>query len=195
MRGNAIFNGSFETNGGAGCANTSYVDMSVGNTCISNWSVVSGTVDYVNAGLWDAENGSYSIDLSGVNNGAIAQSFTSVVGQQYTVTYWLAGNYAALPTIKTMEVSAAGQSQDDTFDTTGKSARDMGYVQESFVFIANSTTTTLEFASIDVPNSDGGPVLDNVTVLATPEPGTLALLSLGLSGAGFGSIIRRRRSH
>jgi choice-of-anchor C domain-containing protein len=193
LHANLLFNGSFETNGGGACVPTSFITMSPGNTCISGWSIVSGNVDYISSvGGWEAEDGTFSIDMSGTVNGAIEQSFATVVGQGYSVTFWMAGNFGAAPVVKTLQVSAAGQSQNDTFDTTGKSDQNMGWVMETFNFVAANTSTTLEFANIDVPNSDGGPTLDNVSVTATaPEPGSFALLFVALGGMAFTRLIRR----
>lgn len=193
IRANLLFNGSFETNSGGGCVPSSFLTLSPGSTCISGWSVASGNVDYISSvGGWSAEDGTFSIDLSGTVNGAIAQSFVTSIGQEYSVTFWLAGNFGAVPVVKTLEVSAAGQSQDDTFDTTGKSANNMGWVLETFNFVASSTSTTLEFASIDVPSSDGGPALDNVNVTAvTPEPGSFALVFAALSGVALKTFLGR----
>jgi choice-of-anchor C domain-containing protein len=192
LQANVLFNGSFETNAGGGCVPSGFVTIGVGSTCITGWSVVSGNVDYVSSGLWDAENGTFSFDMSGTTNGAIAQTFATDAGFEYDVTFWLAGNYAAAPTIKTLEVSADGQSQDYTFDITGKSAHNMGYVQETFSFVANGASATLQFTSADNPGTDAGPVLDNVTAIeVTPEPGSFSLVLLALLGTAITARLRR----
>jgi hypothetical protein len=50
-----------------------------------------------------------------------------------------------------------------SFDITGKSRADMGYVTRELTFLATSGTTTLEFASTTTPGGFG-PVIDNVRV-------------------------------
>lgn len=170
---NLIVNGSFEecsVNPG------SYQDLPAGSTAIKGWTVTSH-IDYVNAGLWPASNGKHSLDLEGsaCNTrattaclGGIKQTFATVADQKYEVAFDLAGNPFNGPKVKTLKVSAAGQSETFTFDITGHGAANMGWKTQHWIFAANATQTTLEFDSIDnAPNLSGwGPVIDNVIVTA-----------------------------
>ena len=189
---NLIQNGSFETatvNPGA-----SFIGLGAGSTAITGWTVSQGSIDYIGT-LWQASNGSRSLDLgAGASPGGIKQTFNTTVGGTYRVTFDLAGNPNASPIIKEMRVSAGGSSADFSFDTTGKSNSNMGWLSKSWDFTANSTTTTLEFISLT--NSFAGPALDNVSVIALsppsiPEPSSvLGLLSLGV--LGIGSALKRQ---
>ncbi|WP_375329225.1 choice-of-anchor C family protein [Microcystis sp. BLCC-F210] len=183
---NLVQNGSFETanvNPGA-----SFIGLGAGSTAITGWTVSQGSIDYIGA-LWQASNGSRSLDLSGENAGGIKQTFNTTVGKTYRVTFDLAGNPNTSPTIKQMRISAAGSSANFSFDITGKSTTNMGWLSKSWDFTANSTTTTLEFISLT--NSFAGPALDNVSVIAVPEPSSmLGLLSLGV--LGIGSALKRQ---
>ena len=190
-------NGSFETNTGGVCnPGPGYAELGVGSTCISSWSIVSGNIDYV-GGLWQPENGNYSIDLDGNIDGAIAQTFDTIVGNVYSVTFFLAGNTNAAPTTKDLTVSATGATtQGYTFNDTGFTNTNMGYIQETYSFTAGSTSTTLTFTSTDSPSSAAGAVIDNVSVAnltASPEPGSLALVFIG-AGAIIAGYRRKRRS-
>ena len=181
---NLIQNGSFENGANPGLFQT----INAGSTVITGWTVSQGTIDYKGT-LWQASEGSRSLDLSGGNDGGIQQTFNTTVGETYRVTFDLAGNTFTSPTIKDMRVSAGGSSADFSFDTTGKSNSNMGWLSKSWDFTANSTTTTLEFISLS--NSFAGPVLDNVSVIAVPEPSSvLGLLSLGV--LGIGSALKRQ---
>lgn len=192
-----ITNGSFEN---ASVNPGAFVDLPGGSTAITGWTVTLNHIDYVDALTWQAADGNRSLDLEGsfcnLNTsdcaGGIKQSFATVSGQQYVVTFDLAGNYANTPTIKTISVTAASQQQDFTFDTTGKSAQNMGWLAETWTFTANASTTTLEFQTADNPVTGWGPALDNVAVNpvqtqgAVPEVSSLLLLgTVAIALVGF----------
>ncbi|MFI1869899.1 choice-of-anchor C family protein [Streptomyces jumonjinensis] len=130
---------------------------------IGPWKVTSGAVDLIGAGFWQAAEGDQSVDLNAAQAGAVAQTFSTVAGRTYTVTYALAANPAGGPAVKTGEVLVNGQNfQDFSFDSTGKTFAAMGYVQRQVTFVANGPTTTLGFAST-LPGAYG-PVIDDVRV-------------------------------
>ncbi|MFF7348901.1 choice-of-anchor C family protein [Streptomyces antimycoticus] len=137
---------------------------------IGPWKVTSGNVDHIGDGFWQAAEGGQSVDLNGTGAGTVAQTFTTVPGKRYTVTYSLAGNPAGGPTVKTGSVLVDGQNfRNFTFDITGKSFGNMGYVTQEVTFVARGTSTTLAFASTN--NSAYGPVIDDVMVRScTPCP-------------------------
>ncbi|MFI6210065.1 choice-of-anchor C family protein [Streptomyces sp. NPDC051041] len=131
---------------------------------IGPWQITSGAADLIGTGFWQAAEGGQSVDLNAGDAATVAQTFTTVPGEAYTVTYALAGNPAATPRVKTGKVLVDGHSvQDFSFDTAGKSFGAMGYVNQRFAFIARADTTTLAFAST-IPSTAGGPVIDDVRV-------------------------------
>ncbi|WP_419546138.1 choice-of-anchor C family protein [Microcystis sp.] len=189
---NLIQNGSFET---ATVNPGSFLQLDAVSTAITGWTVSQGTIDYIGT-YWQASEGSRNLDLSGANAGGIQQTFNTTVGETYRVTFDLAGNTDYSPTIKEMRVSAGGNSADFSFDITGKSRSNMGWVSKSWGFTATGTTTTLSFLNlVDTPY---GPALDNVSVIALsppptsiPEPSSvLGLLSLGV--LGISSALKRQ---
>lgn len=169
---NLIVNGSFEES----TANPgTFQDLAAGSTAIKGWTVTLKHIDYINAGLWLASDGKHSLDLEGsacaTNSmtaclGGVKQTFATVAGQKYDVSFDLSGNPYGNPKIKTLKVLAADQSQIFTFDVTGHNPRSMGWKTEHWTFTANAAQTTIEFDSADaVPNLSGwGPALDNVIV-------------------------------
>ncbi|WP_316520498.1 choice-of-anchor C family protein [Kitasatospora brasiliensis] len=143
-------------------ANSFLPNLGVGQT-IGPWQVVSGNVDLIGAGFWQAAEGDQSIDLNGNTSGSIAQTFTTAPGTTYTVTYSLAGNPAGGPVLRTGSARIDGQDfQDFSFDVTGKTRAAMGYVGRQFTFVAQNSTTTLGFTS--TVGGAFGPVIDNVQV-------------------------------
>ncbi|NCR17139.1 MAG: choice-of-anchor C family protein [Microcystis aeruginosa LL13-03] len=175
---NLIQNGSFET---ATVNPGSSLQLDAVSTVITGWTVSQGTIDY-------------SLDLQGLASGGIQQTFNTTIGETYRVTFDLAGNPFGGSAIKEMRVSAGGSSADFSFDITGKSNSNMGWLSKSWDFTANSTTTTLEFTGLG--NSDAGAALDNVSVIALsspsiPEPSSMLGL-LGLGVLGIGSAFKRQ---
>lgn len=169
-----IVNGSFEQ----GPVGRSYVNLPGGSTAIKGWVVTGEGIDYVGP-LWRASDGKYSIDLDGsarstkttpYAQGGIAQTFATMPGTRYQVTFDMAGNVYSPPAVKPVRVSAAGEHLDSTFDIRGKSTANMGWVSKRWTFTANSTSTPLEFRSMIVSPAVGwGAVIDNVSVTAVDD--------------------------
>ncbi|MGW7691916.1 choice-of-anchor C family protein [Streptomyces asiaticus] len=158
--------GSFET---PRVSANSFVNLTSGQT-IGPWRVTAGNVDLIGDGFWQAAEGDQSVDLNGGGAGTVEQTFTTVPGKKYSVTYSLAGNPVGGPTMRTGKVLVNGQNfQDFSFDVTGKTTADMGYVTREVTFVARGTSTTLAFASTN--GGAYGPVIDDVMVSAcTPCP-------------------------
>lgn len=177
---NLVTNGSFEANLVPGA----FINST--QQSISDWTVGVGNVDLVGL-LWTAASGVNSVDLNGTKKGEIHQTLTTVVGQNYQLSFELAGNFQGGTAIKNLSVNI-GPNGLYSFDTTGMSAVNMGWIQHSVTFVAVSSATTLSFAS----NTSGayGPVIDNVSVTAVPEPESFAML---LAGLGMMGMIARRR--
>jgi len=199
---NLINNGSFEAANtasayywGAWPSGSGFYSFEQGNsTAINNWTVIesptnpnpSSSIDWVNSS-GTAEDGSYSLDLIGSNPyngyGGVQQTIATVPGHTYSVTFYLAGN-PGYTNVSTLEVTAAGQSQMFTFDTTGHTVTSMGWVKETWSFVANSSNTTMQFyteASTGLPGS-AGPMLDNVSVYDTTTTSTSSSTNTGWDG-------------
>ena len=125
---NMVRNGSFET---------ASVDpgehLVSGSTAIAHWTVGDAGIDY--RGDWQAAEGRRSLDLNYLGPGSIRTSFTTInQGQAYLVTFAMAGNPGGAQGIKRLRVTAGDQSQEFSFDTTGKSTDNMGWTNKSLIF-------------------------------------------------------------
>jgi len=163
-RASLIVNESFETGPDPGNS----MQMSMGSTAITGWVVVDAAVDYVGSG-WNAADGARSLALNGTSPGGVSQTFATVIGGEYIVTFSMAGDAFSSPIFKHMRVSAAGQSQDYEHDAGHAWPWDLGWLERTFIFTANATSTTLTFRSLD--SGSTGPTLDKVSVTGPDATG------------------------
>ncbi len=142
---------------------------------IEGWQVIKAAVD-ITGTYFKSSEGKQSIDLHGTGGfGGIQQTIATKPNTKYTLTFDFAGNAVGGPTVKEMKVSAAGQSQVFKFDCTGKSTQNMGWVGQTWQFVANSTNTILIFETLTTSGVDRyGPAIDNVKVM---------------EGSGLGQIV------
>jgi choice-of-anchor C domain-containing protein len=155
----AFTDGSFES---PVVAPHTFVRISVGGS-LGAWTVTKGDVDLSGAGFWQTADGAQSLDLDGGKAGAVSQTFATSPLFAYEVSFALAGNPVDLPLVKTGQVLVNGRVvQNFSFDVTGKTEANMGYVHREFAFQATGNSTTLEFAS--TTGTGFGPVIDDVQV-------------------------------
>jgi choice-of-anchor C domain-containing protein len=184
----SITNGDFEST-----TVGSYATYGPGGS-IPGWTIGGDSVDQVGS-YWKASSGTQSIDISGNGIGSISQLLTGLsVGQQYTVSFDLSGNPDGTRGIKAVGVftdgsfDAHGYDHLYTFDTaaaanTAGAAGNMGWIGQTYVFIATAADQTLTFLS-RTPGSYGA-AIDNVKIAATPIPGAILLFGSALGGLGL----------
>ena len=182
-------NGSFETGTDPGA----FATLVPGDTDITDWTVVSGTLDYIGT-YWQASDGARSIDMNGTDAGSISQVLTTVVGATYDVGFDISGNPDGGPALKELSVSANGDlPQNYSYDTfvEGNTTADMKWASSTYSFVATTTSTTLTFTSLIA--GAFGPALDNVLITETlpppPPPPPPAGCCCGSSSSGNVSII------
>lgn len=175
-----IVNGGFESDNHPG----SFTMLSSG---LTGWSITAGSIDLINS-YWQPGSGNYSIDLNGDSAATISQSFATVEGQLYNVSFRMAGNPDGGGLTKSIKAGVTGLST-FSFDGTGATRGMMNWESRNFSFVAASGISTLTFVGGDT--GAYGAALDNISVTAAvPEPETYAML---LTGLGLVGLLARRR--
>ena len=185
-----IVNGSFES---ATIPNQNQVP--VGSTAITGWVVVNGPLDYDGSIPPDnpaigvtPDDGDHCLDLGGTpGEGGIEQSFSTVPGVSYLLSFALSGNPTQIgeSNNKTMRVIVGAVTQDYAYNVAlkGNTRQDMRWEHDALSFTATDSTTTLRFVST-MGSVFTGPELDNVSVApiqtSAPEPTSFAFALLVL---------------
>jgi len=162
-----------------------------------SWNVISGEV-YVDNGDPYVFAGNNSVNLTVFNpdvNNSLQQTLTTTVGGAYTVSFWADAASPNIFSVTENGVVLTGSPTsiaDNGFPGTTNSSL---FVDYSGKFIATSTTTNLTFTADGEPglgtSGDPSVVIDNVSILATPEPGSIGLMLTGM--AGLGLLAARKR--
>jgi choice-of-anchor C domain-containing protein len=187
---NLLQNGSFELNAD-GLVNPGkpFITLNGGSTFINNWVVTGDSVDYINQ-YWPAEDGNWSLDLSGNAPGGVSQTIDNLKAGVYSLSFFIAGNPAGAPGTKQMAISWGTGGETFDFNTQNSTLTDMKWHETGTMFEWAGGNLTLTFAtdtSKAGQNTAYGPALDNVKLTALPAPP--AALPMLLGGLG---LIRRR---
>ncbi len=183
---NLLTNASFES---PGCAGNCILPG--GSTFVTGWTALFSGAEYFQPTLYggSAPDGVMAVDLANYvyDHGGIAQSFSTVVGQKYTIEFW-AGNLQASG--RTGDGLIRVQAGDlDTVVATPVSSGAWVWSQVKLDFTATGTTTTLSFSNEQSAYTHFA-LIDGASVAAVPEPQSWVLALGGL--AFVGAALRRR---
>jgi choice-of-anchor C domain-containing protein len=168
---NLIVNGGFEVAGSA--------LLRPGDAGLAPWTIVAGDVEVTSSGVWPAYEGANSLDLTGNISGAIEQSFATTPGQSYAISFAYANSWGAPSSTANVRVLSVAPLLDEVIAHSGSTQSDMKWTLFEGLFTADSTISTLRFTNL-TPDSFYGTTLDAVSVVAVPEPHTLAVACSGL---------------
>ena len=160
---------------------------------LSLWSPVTGAANgFTNAsptgGNFVAADGDYQTF-------AITQTINGLaVGRTYAVSFaWAAAQQSGFTgaTTEAWQVSLGGSSNTTT-TYNNPSQGFSGWMNQTYNYVATSTSEVLSFLAIGSPAVPPFALLANVSVTQVPEPASVAVVLTGL--AGLLMVARRRRS-
>lgn len=152
-----------------------WAQLQAGNTELPGWIVTQGNIDVVR-NEWPAFDGAQSIDLVGFVLGGLKQTFATMPGSLYHLSF----EYANNPSNGggTAQIDLTGQStlfSDTIAHYSSGGPYNMDWLNYSADFVADSNATTLLFKALTQSNS-GGILIDGVSVVAiVPEPAPIVL--------------------
>ena len=164
-------------------------------TSLYGWASSTGVDDAIeirNDVVGTAQDGTYFAELDSRHNSSMSQSFATVAGQTYSLSFWYSNRAQS---DQYNSVFAGGvvpvDSQGLTFNvgagdvavptvSTANTTADNQWHQVTTIFVATGSSTTLSFAATGTSDSWGSS-LDNISVSsAVPEPASGALLVSGV---------------
>ncbi len=126
-------------------------------------------------------SGTYAANLFAAGSpGYMEQMLSTTPGTTYQLTYFLESD-GGVPNLFSAQITGT-----TLFSATNIPSQ--SYTGYFFSFVATGTSTDLKFGFRDDP---GSLHLDDVSVTATPEPGSLYLLALPLALAVFTGLAKR----
>jgi len=163
----------------------------------TNGTMLYGPGNGTNNGLTVSGNGGNFVAADNdYQQGPISQRVSNlVVGNAYLLNFLWAGAQQTDYSGATQEqwTVTFGNSTQKTANITVPARGFSGWLPVTMYFVANATQETLSFLATGTPG--GQPpfsLLDGVSLVAAPEPATLALMMAGLVGLGAVGALRRR---
>ena len=207
--GNLIVNGDFES--APAPANGTFTQLFGGNT-FTGWTVTGNDIllidkNYVEGGtlFFNANSPNVAVDLTGAGNTSpldgIFQSVATQVGKIYRLSFYVGnaapiggnGGVYVLPSTVNLSINNGAIQGFTNSSTAGTSSGGNGinFQQFTTTFTATGASTLIAFSN-GTPVGDNYAGLDDVSLIAVPEPATWAMMIMGFFG--LGTILRRRHA-
>ncbi len=195
-----LVNGSFESPV-LGPSVTVGIDYTIASPppAAFGWQLASGAIDLLGT-YWQAASGVQSVDMNGdfgSDPGVIYQDFSFSHAGTWAISFSLSANPdSPSPANRSIRIDfgTSGGSLNSlgtwTVSVDGKTHANMGWATFTTptITVQDAVVYRLEFSSLSP--APYGPALDNVQLVAVPEPSTMALAGLG--AAALMSLRRRR---
>jgi hypothetical protein len=186
---NLVTDGSFESV----AVGDSHYQFFTG-TGLTGWTAAgSNSIEVRDNIVGTAQSGLNFVELDSTRNSAMSQTLATTAGGSYTLSFWYSNRAASVfyngghYTGGVLPASTNGLSVD--FGTgaivvpavAANSTSDNLWQLYTTTFVATGPTTTLTFAATGTSDSFGSS-LDDISIVAVPEPATLAMMGAGLLG-------------
>jgi choice-of-anchor C domain-containing protein len=166
--GTLVANGGFDPPGSEIVQSFDTLSGTTGSVKLgAGWTITAGSVDLVGPSSGQAAEGVQFVDLNGNNTsgvGAISQAVPTLSGHMYRLSFRLAGNPNGPPAVKSLTASFGATTRDFTFDTTGHSNTNLGWVEKTVDALSCDQTLPLTLQTttegIRGPNVDAVSVVD-----------------------------------
>ncbi len=156
---NLLTNGDFED---GPKITQQWITFSAGSKHLPGWEIIRGDVDIVEDSFWTPAEGKRSLDLNGLEPGAIRQSFLTEKNKKYRVQFLI--SCTPRTTERKVKVAVGKESHIFTVDGTNNGYKEMNWTRVSWDFIATDEKSVLDISSETKNSGAVGPAIDDVTV-------------------------------
>lgn len=189
---NLFSNGSFENPVIAGSQNDGQIYYAYDLTGLTDWASFGNVIVARNVNsYWKGTDGSQYINLQFSTSNYIEQTIATVAGGTYRIKFDLSCDNLFGQWNRddcTLGVSLNGTTL-NTFKPSTDAAQTLTWDSISLDFTATSSSSSIRFFDAANFTNFVGPMLDNVSVEAVPEPASILALTFG----SFALIVNRKR--